>query len=141
MYKPFFYSRKKLLSMTYFEKKLQNKISRVKGLKGWHTSGWVKVTVSTQDKLYLDEPITKVKQCGLATACKLHEFNVRLIMDLCGYGNKDDLQVLLKSHVRHSRQCLIMSRQLNHQTNQTKLITKTLQTPMNPDMVLIGTLK
>ena len=74
-------------------------------------------------------------------ACKLHEFNVMLIMDLSGYENKDDLQVLLKSRLRHSRQCLIMSRQINHQTYQTKFITKILQTPMIPDMVLIVTLK
>ena len=46
-----------------------------------------------------------------------------------------------KPHLRHSRQCLIMSFQLNHQTDQNKLITKILQTPMNPDMVLIGALK
>ena len=48
--------------MTDFEKKLQNKITRVKVLKGGHTSGWVKVPVGTQDKLYLDDPITKVKK-------------------------------------------------------------------------------
>ena len=37
-----------------------------------------------------------IKQCGLVTACKLHEFNIRLITDLCGYENKDDLQVQLR---------------------------------------------
>ena len=47
MYKPFVYSKKKLLSMTDFEKKFQNKIAQVKGLKGGHTSGWVKVTFRT----------------------------------------------------------------------------------------------
>ena len=62
-------------------------------------------------------------------------------MDIRGYENKDNLQDQTKSHLRHSRQCLIMSRQLNHQTDQTKLITKKLQTPMNPDIVVIGTLK
>ena len=79
--------------MTDFEKKLQNKIAQVKGLKGGHTSSWVKVRVRTQDKLYLDDPITKVKQCGLATACKLHELDVTFIKDLHSYENKDDLQV------------------------------------------------
>ena len=46
--------------MTDFEKKFQNKITRVKVLKGGHTSGWVKVPVGTWDKLYLDNPITKI---------------------------------------------------------------------------------
>ena len=93
MCKPFVYSRKKLIRMTDFEKKLQNKIERVKGLKGGHTSSWVKVPVRTSDKLYLYDPITKVKQCGLATACKLHEFDVTFIKDLRSYEDKDDLQV------------------------------------------------
>ena len=61
MCKPFVYLRKKLLSVTDFENKLQNKITRVKVLKGGHTSGWVKVPVSTEDKLYLDDPINKCK--------------------------------------------------------------------------------
>ena len=65
MCKPFVYSMKKLIRMTDFEKKLQNKIAQVKELKGGHTSGWVKVPVGTQDKLYLDEPITKVENMGL----------------------------------------------------------------------------
>ena len=82
--------------MTDFEKKLQNKIAQVKRMKGGHTSEWVKVPVRTQDKLYLDDPITKIKKCGLVTACKLHEFNVILITDLRGYENKDDIQVQLK---------------------------------------------
>ena len=96
MCKTFVYSRKKLISMTDFEKKFQNKIARVKGLKGGHTLGWVKVPFRTQDKLYLDDPITMVKKCGLATACKLNELNVRLIMDLCVQENKNVLQVQLK---------------------------------------------
>ena len=65
MCKLFVYSRKKLLIMTDFEKKFQNKIAQVKGLKGGHTSGWVKVPFRTHDKLYLDELITKVKNVGL----------------------------------------------------------------------------
>ena len=82
--------------MTSFEKKPQKKIARVKVMKGGHTSGWVKVLVRTEYKLYLDDPITKLKKYGLSTACKIHEFNVRLITDLYDYENKDDLQVQLK---------------------------------------------
>ena len=51
--------------MTDFNNKFQCEISRVKGLKGGHTSGWVKVPVGTQDKLYLDDPITKLKNMFL----------------------------------------------------------------------------
>ena len=82
--------------MTDFKKKVQNEIAQVRWLKGGHTSGWVKVNVVTEDKLYLDYPINKLKVFGLATACKLHELNVRLIMDPHDYENKDDLQVQLK---------------------------------------------
>ena len=46
-----------------------------------------------------------------------------------------------KSHLLHSRLCLIIFRQLNHKTDQTKLITGKLWIPMNPYMVLIGTFK
>ena len=46
-----------------------------------------------------------------------------------------------KSHLCHSRRCLITLRQPNHQIDQNKLITKKLWIPMNPDMVLIGALK
>ena len=45
--KPFVYSGKMLLSMTDFENRVQNEISRVKGLKGGHTLGWVKVPYGT----------------------------------------------------------------------------------------------
>ena len=38
-----------LLSMKDFGRKVQNKIVQVKGLKGGHKSGWVKVTVGTED--------------------------------------------------------------------------------------------
>ena len=51
--------------MTDFEKKLQNKIAQVKVLKGGHTSGWVKVPVGTDDKIYLDDNSTKLKNMGL----------------------------------------------------------------------------
>ena len=47
--------------MIGFEKKVQNEFAQVKGLKGGHTSGWVKVLVGAEDKLYLDDPITKLK--------------------------------------------------------------------------------
>ena len=47
------------------EKKVQTKIAGVKGLKGGHTSGWVKVSVGTEDKLYLDDPITNLKNVVL----------------------------------------------------------------------------
>ena len=60
-----FYSGKTLLSMTDFENKVQNKIARVRGLKGGHTSGWVKVPVRKEDKIYLDDPITKLENVGL----------------------------------------------------------------------------
>ena len=58
--------------MTDFEKKFQNKIAQVKGLKGGHTSGWVKFIVVILDKLYLDEPSTMVNKFGLATATHQH---------------------------------------------------------------------
>ena len=43
--------------MRDFENKVQKKIERVKRLKGGHTLGWVKVPVSTEDKLYVDYTI------------------------------------------------------------------------------------
>ena len=51
--------------MTDFEKKVQNYITRVKVLKGGHTSGRVKVPVGAEDILYLDDPITKLKNVVL----------------------------------------------------------------------------
>ena len=51
--------------MTESDKKIQCEKVRVKGLKGGHTSGWVKVNVSTEDKIYLDDTITKLKNVGL----------------------------------------------------------------------------
>ena len=59
--KTFVYSGNMLLIKTGFEKKFQNEIGRVKVLKGGHTSGWVTFSVRTEDKLYLDDPITKLK--------------------------------------------------------------------------------
>ena len=64
-YKPFIYSVNTLLSMMDFKKKFQNEIARVKGLKGGNTSGWVKYPVGTEDKLYLDDTITTVKNVVL----------------------------------------------------------------------------
>ena len=63
--KPFVYSGKTLLIMTDLEKKVQNEFARVKGLKGEHTTGWVKFIVGTEDRLYLYYPITKLKNVGL----------------------------------------------------------------------------
>ena len=60
-YKHFVYSGKQLLGMTDFENKFQNEITQVKGLTGGHTSGWVKFSVGTEDKLYLDDNITRLK--------------------------------------------------------------------------------
>ena len=40
-------------------------MERVKVLKGGHTSGWVKVPVGTDDKIYLDDNSTKLKNVGL----------------------------------------------------------------------------
>ena len=51
--------------MTDFDKKVQNEIAQVKGLKGGHKSGWVKVPFGTEDKLYLDNPINKLKNVVL----------------------------------------------------------------------------
>ena len=51
--------------MADFEKKVQNKIAQVKVLKRGHSSGRVKVPVRTEDKIYLDDPITKLKNVGL----------------------------------------------------------------------------
>ena len=51
--------------MTDFEKKVQNKIARVKGLKGGNTSGRVKFPVGTEDRIELDDPITKLKHVRL----------------------------------------------------------------------------
>ena len=64
-YKPFVYSVKTCLSMADSEKKVQNETAQVKGLKGGHTSGWVKVPSETEDKLYLDHPINKLNNVGL----------------------------------------------------------------------------
>ena len=63
--KPFVYSGKTLLIMTELEKKIQNETARLKGLKGGHTSGRDKVPVGTEDKLYLDDPITNLKNVVL----------------------------------------------------------------------------
>ena len=57
--KPFVYSGKMLLSMTNFEKKFQNEIAPVKGLKEVHTTGWFVFIVRKEHKLYLEIPITK----------------------------------------------------------------------------------
>ena len=61
----FVYSGNILLSMTGFEKKVRNKIARVKVLKGGHISRWVKVPVGEEDTLYLDYTITKLKNMVL----------------------------------------------------------------------------
>ena len=50
-----------LLSMLDFENKIQSEIAQVKGLKGGNTSGWVKVTIGTEDKIYLYDTITELK--------------------------------------------------------------------------------
>ena len=54
----FDYSGKMLLIMADFEKKVQCKIARVKCLKGEKKFVWVKFPVNTEDKFYLDDPIT-----------------------------------------------------------------------------------
>ena len=51
--------------MVDFKKKVQDNITRVKGMRGGYPSGWVKVTVGTEDKLYLDDTITQLKNLGL----------------------------------------------------------------------------
>ena len=51
--------------MVDFEKKVQNKIVRVKRLNGGQTSGWVKYPAGKEDKLYLDDPINKLKNLSL----------------------------------------------------------------------------
>ena len=98
----------------------------MKELKGRHTSGRVKVPFRTYYKLYLDELITKVKNWGVATACKLHELNVRLITDLCGYENKDDLQVQLKIPSPPFKAILDNFTSAEPSNRPIKLITKTL---------------
>ena len=110
-------------------------------MKGEHTSGWVKVPVRTEDKLYIDYPITKLKNVGL----KRHANCMSLMLDWLRIYVIMKTKTISKSnwkpHLLHSRQCLIMSRQQNYQTDQNKLITKKLWIPMNPNMVLIGALK
>ena len=59
-WKHFDYSGKMLLIMTDFEKKVQCKIAQVKGSKGENKLGWVKFPVKTEDKFYLDDPITEL---------------------------------------------------------------------------------
>ena len=54
-----------LFSMTYFDNKSQKEITRVKGLKGVNTSGWCKVPVGIEGKLYLDDSINKLENLGL----------------------------------------------------------------------------
>ena len=51
--------------MTDSEKKSQKEIAQVKGPKGRHTSGWVKLPAKTEDKLCLDDSITKLKNVVL----------------------------------------------------------------------------
>ena len=54
-----------LFIMKNLEKKVQNEITWVKGLKGGHTSEWVKVPVGVENKIYLDDPINKMKNVVL----------------------------------------------------------------------------
>ena len=124
-----------------FEKKVQNEIAQVKGLKGGHTSGWFKVLVGTEDKLYLYYPITKLKSCGLTTACKFHKSNVILITDIRYYENKENIQVQLKIP------SLSFKVMLDHVASakppnipKIKYYQK-IRIHMNADMVLISALK
>ena len=59
------YSGKTLLRMMESEKKSQIDIAQVKGLKGGHKSGRIKFPVRTEDKLYLENTITKLKSLSL----------------------------------------------------------------------------
>ena len=43
-------SRKDITQHDRLQEEIQKKIVQVKGLKGGHTSGWVKVPVGTEDK-------------------------------------------------------------------------------------------
>ena len=51
--------------MTDFDNKVQNEITRVKGLKRVHTSGWFKFPFGTEGKLYLDDSMNKLENVGL----------------------------------------------------------------------------
>ena len=89
--KPFVYSGQTLLSLTDYDKKVQNEINRVRTLKGGHSSGWVTAKNGTTDKLYEDDPITRLNQCGTTDGNRLHDEDVRLIKDLINHPNRDEL--------------------------------------------------
>ena len=76
----------KLIIMEDFEKKFQNEITHVKGLKGGHTPGRVKVTAGTEDKIYLNDTITNLKSVVLQwnanyTSPMLDSLRIYVIID------------------------------------------------------------
>ena len=99
---------------------------------------WVKVPVCSQDKLYLDYPITKLKICELATACKQYDLNIELITYLRDYENKDDLQVQLKIPSISFKAMLDHDASDEPSNKPKKIITTKFRIPMNLYMVLIG---
>ena len=62
-------------------------------------------------------------------------------MDLCGYENKDDLQVLLKIPSPPFKAMLDHVTSAEPSNIPNKIDYQKLQTPINSDLVLIGTLK
>lgn len=77
---PFVYSGKTLLSISDWDKKVDEEIARVKKLKkGGH---WIVQPAGAKESLYLDDNTIALKGCGKVTAKKLEEIGVSNIGEL-----------------------------------------------------------
>ena len=79
---PFDYSRTVLLSISDFDKKINDEIRRVKGLKHGEKAGWVRKDESSRDKLFGEDSLMKLSKCGKVAYGKFKGVGLETIADL-----------------------------------------------------------
>ncbi len=79
---PYDYTQKWIITVDEEEKRIKTEIAKVKALprdaKGWSTNP------RPEDVLYLDDPVTRIKDIGRIKSNKLKEFGVETVADLLG---------------------------------------------------------
>ena len=79
---PFDYSRTVLLSISDFDKKINDEIRRVKGLKHGEKAGWVRKDEPSRDKLFGGDSLLKLSKCGKVAFGKFKGVGLETIADL-----------------------------------------------------------
>ena len=106
---PFVYSGKLLLTINDYQRKVNEEIVRIKGLKNPAAGGWLVPAPGTENKIYFDDPVSKLEGCGKVMEKHLNAGGITCVGDLLSVAEDDEIDKVtkkaLKALIQNARSC------------------------------------